>query len=178
MCTMILTLEIWPWVRQGESILWFLYAPHPPKTSFASDLNPGVGRPGCVISVQKGVKTVNAMSAEKRTVRKWSFLLYISHHQGLKDDLLTLKVGEAKNDLKLYSIYKFYNHMLETVMSLNITTDLENLKNIKLTKVNKGKDHKVTKVIKGQGHEVTKVIIWQGHQVTKTCSKDHSSQIF
>ena len=44
---------------------------------------PEPGRPGCVISIEKGVKPVNATSAEKRLGRKRSFPLYISHRRGL-----------------------------------------------------------------------------------------------
>ena len=49
---------------------------------------PEPGRLGCVISIQKGVKTVNATRAEKRLVRKQSFLLYISNRQGLRASVL------------------------------------------------------------------------------------------
>ena len=59
-------------------------------------LNPSVGnrpvityahrsqadRVAYIISVQKGVKTVNATSAEESLVRKWSFPLCISHRRG------------------------------------------------------------------------------------------------
>ena len=38
---------------------------------------PEPGRPGCIISIEKGVKPVDATRAEKRLVRKWSFSLYI-----------------------------------------------------------------------------------------------------
>ena len=55
---------------------------------------PQSGRPGCVISIEKGVKPVNATSAEKILVRKRSFPLYISHRRGLscscKDSKLSL----------------------------------------------------------------------------------------
>ena len=44
---------------------------------------PEPGRPGCVISIQKGAKPVDTTSQEKRLVRKWSFPLYISHRRGL-----------------------------------------------------------------------------------------------
>ena len=37
---------------------------------------PEPGRPGCVISLEKGVKPVDATSAEKKLVRKLSFPLY------------------------------------------------------------------------------------------------------
>ena len=45
---------------------------------------PEPGRPGCVISIEKGVKPAHATSTEKRLVRKLSFPLYTSHHRGLK----------------------------------------------------------------------------------------------
>ena len=44
---------------------------------------PEPGRPGCVISIQKDVTTVNTMSTEKRLARIRSFPLYISHCRGL-----------------------------------------------------------------------------------------------
>ena len=47
---------------------------------------PEPSRPGCIISIQIGVKHVNATSAEKRLERKWSFPLYISPRRGLKAD--------------------------------------------------------------------------------------------
>ena len=40
---------------------------------------PEPDRPGCIISIQKGMKTVNTTSTEKRLVRKPSFLLYKPH---------------------------------------------------------------------------------------------------
>ena len=47
---------------------------------------PGPGSPGCVISIEKGVKPANATSAEKRMGRKWRFPLYtcISPRMGRK----------------------------------------------------------------------------------------------
>ena len=42
------------------------------------------GKPGCVISIEQGVKPVDATSAEKKLVRKRSFPLYISHRRGLR----------------------------------------------------------------------------------------------
>ena len=50
---------------------------------------PEPGRPGCVIAIVIGVKTVIATSADRRLARKHSFPLYIFHRRGLR--LMTIR---------------------------------------------------------------------------------------
>ena len=60
--------------------------------------------PGCVISIEKGVKPVNAMSPEMRLVRKQRFLLYISHRQGLMDWKLNSPVVNLIQDFCAFGL--------------------------------------------------------------------------